>query len=66
VEGIMNIDTGEIRKLRIGEMLENNEVVLEKKPNPNCKICYGVGHTGKDLKTGKYLPCKCTYVRGYL
>ena len=27
--------------------------------NPKCNKCYGRGHTGYDLNTQMYVPCKC-------
>jgi len=35
-------------------------------PDPNCKKCYGRGHTGRNKQTGKYLACKCTRPGRYL
>ncbi len=33
---------------------------LKSLPDRKCKKCYGLGHTGKNLTTGKYVPCSCT------
>lgn len=35
-------------------------VPLKRLPDPKCRKCYGVGHRGKNLSTGKYVPCNCT------
>jgi len=29
------------------------------KTNDGCPKCWGRGHIGKDLKTGKHILCKC-------
>lgn len=33
---------------------------LKKLPDPKCNHCYGLGNLGKNLTTGKYVPCSCT------
>lgn len=33
---------------------------LKNLPDPKCKRCYGLGNLGKNLTTGKYVPCSCT------
>jgi len=33
---------------------------LKRLPGKKCNHCYGVGHLGKDLTTGKFIPCSCT------
>ncbi len=35
-------------------------VSLKGLPDPNCNSCYGRGHLGKNLTTGKFVPCSCT------
>ncbi len=59
----MNESTGEIRRFASAEAAKaaGFNHILENEPNPNCKRCHGVGHTGKNLTTGKYVVCKCTY-----
>lgn len=37
-----------------------NHTPLKKLPDKNCRKCFGVGHRGKNLSTGKYVPCSCT------
>ena len=32
---------------------------IAKMPKPNCRRCYGLGHLGKDIKSGKYIKCVC-------
>ncbi len=36
------------------------QIPLKRLPVKGCKKCYGVGHRGKNLTTGKYVPCSCT------
>lgn len=59
----MNTDTGEIRMLEALEQLAGNEVLLRCEPDPNCPKCYGRGHNGRNITTGKYVPCSCTQKR---
>lgn len=33
---------------------------LKRLPKKNCKRCHGVGHEGRNLTTGKFVPCRCT------
>lgn len=50
-------------KMTADEMMAKfmpDHVPLKRLPDPNCKKCYGVGHKGKNLSTGKYVPCRCT------
>jgi hypothetical protein len=35
-------------------------VPLKRLPKKNCKRCHGLGNLGKNLTTGKYVPCSCT------
>ncbi len=37
-----------------------DHVPLRKLPNKNCKGCHGVGYAGRNLATGKFVPCRCT------
>lgn len=32
---------------------------IDVSPNPNCKHCYGRGHEGRDVLTGKIRVCRC-------
>ncbi len=50
-------------KMTADEMLAKfmpGVVPLSRLPDPKCRKCYGVGHRGKNLTTGKYVPCCCT------
>ena len=60
----MNVDTGEIRRFASHDMLQEailtgNWIPLGKAPKPSCKKCYGRGHVGRNVDTGKYVPCSC-------
>jgi hypothetical protein len=35
-------------------------IPLDKMPDRNCKMCWGKGYMGFDVKTQEYLPCPCT------
>lgn len=35
-------------------------VRLLNQPDPNCKRCFGRGHTGFNVTTARFEPCKCT------
>ena len=37
------------------------EAWLMSKALPFCRHCYGRGHTGFNLNTGLYAPCKCVH-----
>lgn len=28
-------------------------------PKPSCRKCYGRGHVGRNIRTGKHVPCAC-------
>ena len=56
----MNIDTGEVRKIELWELAGEREVIFDQPPDPKCKKCYGVGHTGRNILTGLFVPCVCT------
>ncbi len=32
---------------------------IDVSPDPNCKHCYGRGHEGRDVLTGKIRVCRC-------
>jgi hypothetical protein len=32
---------------------------IARQPKKNCRHCYGRGHMGKNLVTGRYVPCYC-------
>ena len=54
--------TGEVYEVLEDEMqfLDNFQVPLLKRPNPNCKKCYGRFYSSKNMNTELYVPCmKC-------
>ena len=66
----MDQDTGEIKTFATKAALDAEQasrivegkkplIELDQHPDPKCKKCYGRGHVGKDLKTGKMIPCRC-------
>lgn len=60
----MDTTTGQIKTFKDAEELSKaiasgDWVKLDKMPNPKCTRCYGLGHTGRNLNTGKYVPCRC-------
>ena len=32
---------------------------IRSDPDPSCKKCYGRGHVGTNIKTGRKIACKC-------
>ncbi len=32
---------------------------IDVSPDPKCKHCFGRGHEGRDVVTGKIRPCRC-------
>lgn len=64
----MDTRTGEIFELdgsaeskRRLEAAGTFAALLGKRPDPNCNICFGRGHTGFNVTHGKFVPCKCTH-----
>ncbi len=60
----MDTETGAIRpftaKEAVGVFAGTRWIPLDQLPDPNCKHCHGRGHTGRNLVTNKYVPCRCT------
>lgn len=59
---IFNTVSGEIYQLYRYELkaAQLYEVPLKKRPNSNCKKCYGRLYTGRIPETGYFYPCaKC-------
>lgn len=60
----MNADTGEIRRLALGEKPKPNEILVNE-PNPSCRRCKGTGsilngnrkQRRHNLIPMHYLPC---------
>lgn len=51
------------QEMSIDEMMAKfmpDYVPLKSLPDKNCKKCYGQGHTGRNVVTGKFIPCSCT------
>ena len=40
-------------------LLSEGQLPLIKKPNTNCKKCYGRGYSGKNTQDLSYIPCLC-------
>jgi len=45
---------------RRADQLCNDLVRLQRKPNPECKICRGLGRIKKGLNSRRFKPCECT------
>lgn len=63
----MNTKTGEVRTFnKFDEFQEamktGNWVRVGRKPKASCSKCYGRGHVGRNVDTGKYMPCSCVRV----
>lgn len=64
----MNVETGEIKKMQKLSKEEFDEIIqhpdrwamLWKLPKKSCGHCYGRGYTGRDMRTGHFVPCRCT------
>lgn len=41
------------------ESVANNIVELRGEPDPQCRKCFGRGHTGRNLITNLFVPCSC-------
>ena len=41
------------------KLLSEGQIPLKKKPNTNCKKCYGRGYSGKNTQDFSYTPCLC-------
>lgn len=39
-------------------------IEVAREPDPGCKRCYGRGHVGKDVVTGRYVTCRCCRQKG--
>lgn len=61
----MDERTGEIGQFESDEKARQAgyDIPLGRAPRRNCKRCYGRGHLGRNVDTGKYLPCPCTKPR---
>ncbi len=52
--------SGNIRKLKPGEIPKDDEIPIDKLPNPKCKDCYGRGHITRIIENiRKVEPCYC-------
>lgn len=52
---------GNIRELLGDETPKMNEIGIDKKPDPNCKDCYGKGFQRWVIKNiAETKPCHCT------
>lgn len=41
------------------KILDVGQIPLLKRPNQNCKKCYGRGYTGRDAQHFAYFACTC-------
>lgn len=68
----MNPETGKIVEFGKVEDLDKEQkyraiegkpqlVQLQQKANPKCNKCNGKGQTGRNVDTGLYQVCKCTF-----
>jgi hypothetical protein len=60
----MNVETGEVREFDSRTELQKAIATgeweeLRKRPNKNCRKCYGRGHMGFNTSTRKYIVCQC-------
>lgn len=60
----MDTNTGEIREFDSRDSLQKAVATgeweqLRKRPDKNCKTCYGRGYIGYDLVSRKYVVCRC-------
>lgn len=61
----MDRGTGTIKRFdtygELDKAIESGDFVEVKasEPDRKCKRCYGRGHTGRNLTTGLYEPCRC-------
>jgi hypothetical protein len=66
VDAGQQIQVVSVDRAKTGEEKEAKEEMVDhvaRIPNPSCKYCYGRGHLGKDLKSGRYVHCRCVMTK---
>jgi hypothetical protein len=41
------------------DVIGTDELMVDIKPKPNCKYCYGRGYEGRNIKTNRIVVCRC-------